>query len=357
MGRATDGEFHWGIRERKMELQVPSIDDRRIGNDVHSVDGTSLLPQAALPLHATFYPLGFPLEVFSNSASVMVAAEESWKDFQPRSTDAPLQLHIQVQGNDDGNSALPPAPICSLQWNILLQVANAQNFFVCDLKVGRAFGSITSSMAESPLYLRYHFMEAAVLSMVTAGRAAPVHAACVSPSGSGMLLCGESGAGKSSLAYAGARAGWTYVCDDTSYLPFHRRDRLVTGNHHKIRLRSHGLQLFPELGPRPITPRAAGKPSVEIATAELASLSTSDSALVKYIIFLNRREAEDALVPVSKSSALPWFHKWCFTATAQSRADQDAVLDHLLDAPVYELRYRDLDWAVGRLDQLAVTGR
>jgi hypothetical protein len=171
-------------------------------------------------------------------------------------------------------------------------------------------------------------------------------------------LCGDSGAGKSSLAYAGARAGWTYVCDDASYLPLNCSDRLVIGNRHKIRFRSQGIRLFPELGERPITPRAAGKPSVEVSTAELSSLTTSDSAVIEYIIFLNRRDpGGDALVPLSKTSVLPWFRQWCFTAPAQSRADQDAALDRLLAAPIYELRYRDLEWAVGRLEQLAATGR
>jgi hypothetical protein len=348
---------HNNLRSEDIQsASLEDLEDLRLGPDVHSVEGSSLVPQLELPLRSVYFPMGFPLEVFSNSATVMAAAADSWKQFRPKFADAPLKLRIQVEG-DTKNSSLPPRPVCSLQWNILLHVADAQNFIVCDLKDGRAFGSITQSVAHSPHYFRYYFLEAAALSMVTGLRAAPVHAACVSPFGSGMLLCGESGAGKSSLAYAGARAGWTYTCDDASYLPLNRYDRLVIGNHHQIRFRSRGIHLFPELAERSITPRAAGKPSIEVSTTQLPDLITSDSAMIEYIIFLNRHHpGEDALVPISKSSALPWFKKWCLIASAQSRAEQHAALEHLLDVPIYELRYRNLEWAIVRLEQLVTTG-
>jgi len=325
-------------------------------NSGQGVEGAPLLPHAELPLHAVYFPMGFPLEVFSNSAAVMAVAEQSWKHFQPRFTDRSLDLRIQV--TDDEDSPTPPSvPSCTLQWNILLHVANARNFLVCDLRNGRSFGSITQSTAESPLYLRYYFLEGAALSMMTALRAAPIHAACVCPRGSGMLLCGDSGAGKTSLSYAGARSGWIYVSDDASYLPLGRKDRLVIGNHHQIRFRSCAVEIFRELEGRPVTPRVAGKPSIEVPTSELDGLVTADSAVIEYVIFLNRQAGEDGLTMLSKDYALGWFKQWCYTAPDEAREIQYAALEHLLAVPIYELRYRDLGWAVRRLEQLAATGR
>ncbi len=335
---------------------MQTADAVKTGGPMSAPDDDSVLRQVELPLRATYFPLGFPLQVFSNSHAVMDAADESWGHFQPKFNLAPLELRITV-GDDEGNSLLPAVPAYSLQKGILLHIANTHNFLVCDLENGHSFGSITRSTADYRLYLQYHFLEGAALSMVTAMHATPIHAACVSPFGSGMLLCGDSGAGKSSLSYAGARAGWTFVSDDASYLPLNRRDRLVIGNRHKIRFRSQGSELFPELKGRPVTPRAAGKPSIEVPTTELTGLTTADSAVVEYIIFLNRKDpGADALVPLSKSSALPWFKRSCFTATNRTRGDQDAALERLLSVPIFELRYRDLDWAIERLERLAVTG-
>jgi hypothetical protein len=317
---------------------------------------TSLQPQIELPLRATYFPLGFPLDLFSNSPAVLAAAEESWKFFQPRFTETRMEIRIAVQGDENDNSTLPPAPIGFLQSNLLLCVADAHNFVVCDFNNSRSSGTITKATANSPLYLRYHFLEAAALGTITSLHAAPVHAACVCPGGVGMLLCGVSGVGKSSLAYAGARSGWTFVSDDASYL-LGSEDRVVIGNAHKIRFRDAGVKLFPELEGKPITPRATGKPSIEVPTTELPDLKTSDSATIEYVVFLNRRsQSADGLVPLSRSSVIAWFMESVIAAT-QSRLAQEAAIDRLLSVPIFELRYRDLDWAVERLEQLAATGR
>src|SRR5271154_6328757 len=332
-------------------------DGMKTSNGMEVVEETSLLPQVELPLRATYFPLGFPLDVFSNSPAVIAAAEESWKFFLPKFTHTRMEIRIEVHGVENGDSALPPAPLCWMQSNLLLCIADARNFVICDFNNNRSFGAITPSTADSLPYFRYHFLEAAALATITSLHAAPVHAACVCPLGTGMLLCGDSGVGKSSLAYAGARAGWTYVCDDSSYLLLDGVDPLVTGNAHKIRFRSSGVDLFPELEGKPITPRATGKPSIEVPTSEMPDLKTSDSATVEYVVFLNRRsQSADGLVPLSRSSVLPWFMK-SITAATQSRSAQEAAVDRLLSVPIFELRYRDLDWAVERLERLADTGR
>jgi hypothetical protein len=338
--------------------QMPGAEEPESGFQLQFVDPGSRIPQVDLDLHATFFPLGFPVELHSNSPAVMRAAQESWKDFQRRSVSPPLELRITVRDSVDCDSSLPPAPACYIDGNTMLSIANPHNFACCDLLNGRAFGSITSAIANSSLYLRYHFLEAAVLVMVAALRAAPVHAACVSTHGSGMLLCGYSGVGKSSLSYAAARAGWTFVCDDASYLVLDESsERQVVGNCYKIRFRHAAVHLFPELDGRQITPRLASKPSVEVTTAEFPGITTAESATVDYIVFLNRRSPDpDALVPLAKDSVLPWF-KQTIVSAEHARPAQEAAIERLLSAPVFELRYRDLDWAIKRLESLAATGR
>jgi hypothetical protein len=316
-----------------------------------------VLANAVLPLRAVYYPLGFPLEIFTNSRAVLTAAQQSWGMFPPRFSCPPLTLRIGVTENTPDSPDIPPAPVCRVQKNLLSNIADAHNFVICDLNAGFSFGWVTQQTAEATLYLRYHILEAAALSMVSALRAAPLHAACVVPSGHGMLLCGDSGAGKSSLAFAGARSGWTFVCDDASYLPFDRRDRTVVGNCHQIRLRDSGIQLFPELEGRSVTPRAAGKPSIEIPTADLPELLTADSATVESIIFLNRRDVEaPGLFSFCRETALRWFNQFP-VKTTESYPAQETAIRHLLDVEIFELRYTDLDWAIDRLQTLALTGR
>jgi hypothetical protein len=172
-----------------------------------------------------------------------------------------------------------------------------------------------------------------------------------------MLLCGDSGAGKSSLSYACARAGWTYVSDDASSLLNHGLDRLVTGNCHQVRFRPSAAELFPEIRGLEITPRAAGKPSIELPTAFFPEMICAPTAQVDFLVFLNRRApGPPELVSYSKDAARHFMRQVLF-GSAESLARQYAALERLLTAEVLELRYSDLNWAVQRLETLAREGR
>jgi len=316
-----------------------------------------LLSKLELPLQATLFPLGFPLILSTNSPSVMEAAETSWGKFRQKFSHPPLEFRIGVTTDSD-NPDLPPVPTGRMHWGLLTSIADANNYICVDLMAGRSFGWITQTTAECHSYLRYYLLDAAVLLMVSGTRAAFLHAACVCPFGHGMLLCGDSGAGKSTLAYAGAKAsGWTLICDDGSHLPLDRDDLLIVGDCNQIRLRSSAVKLFPEIEGLPVTPRATGKPSVEISTSELQFV-TADSAVVEYLVFLNRNWTGDPeLAPLPKQSISPWLARPFIITAAGSPTTEEDVLRRLFDVPIYELRYTDLDWAIERLNTLALTGR
>jgi hypothetical protein len=306
---------------------------------------------------AVFFPLGFPLRVVSNSLEILAAAEQSWGCFPPAFSNEPFELRIGVSRNDDSDMTVPPAPLHSFNGDLLVNAADTDNFCITDLKKGRAVGWVSKITASSTSYLRYHILEAAALSMIATLRAVALHGACVRSGKSGVLLCGDSGAGKSSLSFAGARAGWTFVCDDSSYLVLDRDDRLVVGNCHQVRFRPSAVELFPEIEGRPITPRATGKPSIEVRTSEWPELSTAGEAQVEHIVFLNRSQSDrQELVSVPPATVLPWFTQHLM-ATGGARLAHEAALSRLLQAGVFELRYRNLEWAIERIDQLAVRGR
>ena len=310
-----------------------------------------VLSDVPLPLRETFFPLGYPIEIATNSRAVLDAARENWGRFSQSFETKPLSLELGM--SDEDWPDLPPPPVCRTRGNLLSCIADRQNFTVSDLDLGFAFGWITRRTAEASLYLRYYLLDTACLSMISALRAAAVHAACVAIGDHGMLLCGDSGAGKSSLAFAGARSGWTYISDDASYLALGGEDRIASGNCHQIRLRDSGAELFPELQGRPITPRIAGKPSIEVATREWPELITSASTRIDYIIFLNRSsKSSPGLYPFPRDVAFEYFRQsFLFAPAADS--SQERALERLLSATIYEMRYTDLDWAIECLEELA----
>lgn len=329
------------------------------GTDPETLMLTNVEPHPShvrLPLAATFFPLGFPVLIETNCSNVLEAAAQSWGKFQARFDRPPLRFLLEVSSDGDSTLLDLPAPVCHVRRHLVSNIADSQNFAISDLNTGFAFGSVTPNTAASLPYLRFHIIESAVLCMIATLRAAPLHAACVSSNGFGMLLCGDSGAGKSSLAFAGSRSGWTFTCDDAGYLLLDSPDRQVIGNCHQFRLRDSGAQLFPELEGRSITPRTSGKPSIEIPIDELGGLATAESAHIESIIFLNRSPIlAPELVPLSREAVYPWFMQFPYPDTPKYSEQREAI-QRLLDVPIFELRYTDLDWAIERLDTLAQRG-
>jgi hypothetical protein len=325
--------------------------------DVDALFSSSAAIEKAQICEAIYYPLGFPVKVRSNSRAILAAAEQSWRNSGPVFLHTPLEITIAVTRRGTGGRDLPAAPEFRLNESLLVQSSDRDNFILANLANGRAAGLVTEATAECTLFLRYYFLESAALSMIATLRAVALHAGCVRSGDTGILLCGDSGAGKSSLAFACARAGFTYICDDASYMPFDRDDRLVVGNCHQVRFRPSAAELFPEVEGRAITPRAAGKPSIEAPLSDWPHLSTATIANIEHIVFLNRNAGPaHELIPKSATEAQAWFRQHLLAAKPEGDA-REAALTRLIEARVWELRYGSLSWATERLKQLAAGGR
>jgi hypothetical protein len=322
---------------------------------MESLTNDPLLYDFELPLWSVYYPLGFPVEVTTNSHEILAAAQESWGHFRKTFSEPPVQLRIGVV--EGGPQECPPIPVCRGQFNLLTRIADPGNFVVCDIRQGSAFGWLTSAAVENRAYLRYCFLEGTALTLLSLLHLTPTHSACVQLHGRGVLLCGDSGAGKSSLAFACARNGWTFLSDDGSFLVRRGMERVVTGNPHQMRFRESAIELFPELKSQRITPRITGKMAIELATDSMPEISTTSECSINYIVFLNRREPEPpGLCCFPRNKALPWFEKTICYGEKAIRDAQKASLHNLLTAEILELRYSNLDFAVNQLKTLVREG-
>jgi GTPase SAR1 family protein len=183
-----------------------------------------------------------------------------------------------------------------------------------------------------------------------------VHAACVMFQGKGILLAGDSGAGKSSLAYACARRNWTYVSDDASAFVRAAARPKIIGHPQKFRFREPVGELFPEFRGLTSSIRAYGKPTIEIRTQTLEGFRTADQSPVDRIVFLNRRDYQGGLPTVQPVSREEIWKRFSFSVWAVQMPEfheRLAAVEGLLEIPAYEMRYGDLDSAVDLLESLA----
>lgn len=314
-----------------------------------------VLASPELQHKVTFYPLGFPVEIVTNSQEVLDAAAESWLGYARLFKTKPIQVHILV--NEGRSLKCPPPPVLKIQRNLLVNIADADNFGVYDLAQQFTYLSLTKASLAHRSYLRYFFLEPAVLGHISTRYATAIHGACVEQNGSGILLCGDSGAGKTTLAYACAQAGWTYITDDASYLVHGRKDRMVVGNFKQVRFRPSAKDFFPELEGRDITQRAqVGKPSIELFTSPLKQLKRAPSSKVAHMVFLTRRNVKyQELIPFPKEVAKHFIVQTLFSLP-DVRAIQEEEVDKFLRMEVHELRYNDMNWAVERLGRLVRDG-
>jgi hypothetical protein len=322
------------------------------------VTADPVLSAFELPLRKTFYPLGYPLLLETNSADVIHAAEEGWGPFEQTFCENPVRVCLGVAESDSA-SPLPPSVIRARE-HLMSIVADPENFMLCDFDRAFAFGWVTrSTVADHPL-LRYQFLTGGGSTLVHKRAFAPLHGALVARNEAGVMLCGESFAGKSTLAYACARAGWRYVSDDGTFLVRSRHDRYAIGDPHSIRLRTDAPELFPELADHLPIVRPNGKIAIEVRTRDLR-ISTAPGCSVDHVVFLDRERHLDRSRPASlhrypEDRALEYLAQFAIFGASGVRAEQRRCHQRLLRAHLWEMRYSDLGDAVSRLERLVDQG-
>jgi hypothetical protein len=310
-----------------------------------------------LSLCETFYPFGFPTELRTNSPEILLRAHDLWSIFGKQYDTKPVRVDVHLVEVEDGSTECPPAPVPRMAMPHLFNMADANNYCVADMDRLTTQLVISRETLKYRSYLDYFFLGCAPLIHITCRYTTAVHAGCVARNGRGVLLCGNSGAGKSTLSYACARAGWTYVTDDGSLLLNEGEGRTVTGNCHQLRFRTSAVNLFPELEGLEVTPRAAGKPSIELPTAPMTGITCASTAHVDFLVFLNRSSSgPQELVPYRKDKARLYLTQ-TLLGPLESLTMQCAALERLLKAEIFELNYSDMAWAVRRLEALTVEGR
>jgi hypothetical protein len=336
-----------------MTLSTEQVEAR---HDLPSEAGTPklMMQPPELPLRAMYFPFGFPAEVRTNSETVLQLFGGLWGKFSKQRDTEPIRCEVQlVEGH---GTACPAMPAYRLMLPLMISIADADNHCIVDLERAEAKIALSRAALCHPGYAQYFFLGVPACCIATR-YATPVHAACVTLNGQGVLLCGDSGAGKSTLAYACARSGWTYVSDDGAYILDGGVDRQVTGNCHQVRFRPSATKIFPEFEGYEITPRAAGKPSIELPTAPMAHIKCAQTTRVNFICFLNRNGADaPQILPFSKDLARRSMRQVLY-GTTESLKNQYEAIDQILTADVLELKYSNLDRAVDRLQSLAVTRR
>lgn len=311
-----------------------------------------LLFLAPLPYECRVYPYGFPVDVASDSRDVIDAAEDSWGVYPARFDRPPIRVHVMVS---EGSGELPPSPVLRGQRHLLTWMSNQENFAVIDRRQRFGFSCVTRAVVADRVFLRWHFLDALIYMLLELNYITSLHAACVAWEGAGVMLFGESGVGKSTLSYACARRGWTYISDDSSSILW-GGGRTVIGEPHHFRFRAEAADLFPELRDRTVGYQLDHKPTIEVLTAEL-SIRTAPECPVERLVFLNRAANRRAHVRrVGYDEALDRIRQSMATFDPDLDEARGEAVEAVAAMPACELSYANFADAVLLLEEIIQEG-
>jgi HPr Serine kinase C-terminal domain len=300
-----------------------------------------------LPFQRAYYPYGFRLNLASNSREVLDAAQENWGAYEPQYDDRPLTVRVLVKPG----SELSPPPVHCSQNHLYSMVASRRNYALIDFDGLFAYASVTERTIADHAWFRWFYLDAIAGTSLAQRHMIPMHAACVERNGIGVLLCGVSGMGKSTLAYACSRAGWTFIADDASILPQNHAGCTVTGKPHQARLRDDAPRLFPEFEGYATRARPTGKLSIEVPIASLPGIRTAVRSEAGLLVFLDRGKPT-GLERMDVENALEQMMQYSRKYGAETQARHEAALRRLLRMPAYQLRYERLEDAIEVLEGL-----
>lgn len=313
-----------------------------------------LLHEAELPLSRRYYPLGYPLLLETNSREILQIADDSWGEFASHPQDQSKTPFVLALGVDGDSLAIPPEPVFRSRRHLYQSVSGPRDFAVNDFSTGYGFGWFTPGALEDREFFRYFFLDAMGYAAVAESYLASVHAACVAQNGRGVLLCGNPGAGKSSLAYACGRRGWTFISDDAGHFVRGSNSAEVRGNPFRLRFRPPAVELFPELAAfLEDSPRRRGDDSVNVKSARIPGLSRAAHTQAHVIVFLNRQaNGTPRLTPFPRQQAIENLERVICFGRDESRQAQRECLRNLRALPAWELTYSALDPAIDCLESL-----
>jgi hypothetical protein len=138
----------------------------------------------------------------------------------------------------------------------------------------------------------------------------PLHCACLERNGSGLLIAGDSGVGKSTISAALTQRGLAFISDDWTYFSEEQSTLVAHGLFSPIKLLPDAVQFFQEL--RELTPAISlnGELAYEVDPARFVGSTVKNTSRPSWIFFLERTADPGChFVPCPPASIREFFEK------------------------------------------------
>lgn len=263
------------------------------------------LSQDNLPLRARFFVAGSTWALRSNSQEILQAMRETFEQFSQvdgqQRADLQLQFHVDYGAID--------APLWTKPHFRALDHMYYASYGPCDSLLvdqsrRRIVGSFSPAIARDLCYWKQIILPVLLGIASASVGVTPVHCACVAKDGSGLLLGGESGAGKSTTALALSLKGFSYLSDDCTYLSRAGTEIRAWGLPTPVKLLPDAVNHFPDLASREPVLSLNGEWALSVDPAQTFNVERSLSCDPRRLVFLERTaNSRPVIKPVTSSQA------------------------------------------------------
>ena len=287
-----------------------------------------------LPLGARYFVAGSIWDLKSNSHEILQAMRETFDQAENgRQADLNLRFHVDYTLND--------APCWSKPHFRALEHLYYATYGPCDSMLvdqlsRRVIGSFSPAMVCDLLYWKQTILPV-LLGIASASiGVTPVHCACVVKGESGLLLAGESGAGKSTTALSLSRNGFSYLSDDCTYLSRTGTRVRAWGLRTPVKLLPDAVSYFPELVALDPILSLNGEWALNVDPTEISNAERCLSCAPRWLVFLERKvDSPTVIEPLSSQEA-----------ASRLSADLEAMPPILFDQ--YEFQLETINHLVDR---------
>jgi len=229
--------------------------------------------------------------------------------------------------------------------HLVFAMLEPRTFVSYDLLRRQVRGVVSSAAARDKAFWKSQLLPITVGILGTTLGIAPLHCACLTRNGEGLLVAGLSGAGKSTLTAALAKRGFSVVSDDWTYISRKHGGLVADGLSAPIKLLPDSVRFFPELKRRAPHKTMNGEMAFEIAPDQFHPEAALSSCSPKWMFFLERTTTVDCRFAPCASAYTKQFFKTNAERLPEelpeTSATRSEIIDQLAELPSWLLRSGD----------------
>jgi len=291
------------------------------------------------PLCETFVVAGAAAEIRTNSESILAIAEQCFPRLQARPS--VCELRMRLWADQDGASRPPwPLPYFRGLGRLIFGGFDSESSVIIDLASRRISGRFSTAMAADDHYWKRVIFPRLITGVGPAIAVTELHCACLSWNGCGLVLFGVPGAGKSTLALALARHGFSLLSEDWTYFSRCDADLAAWGLPSGVKLLPDTIRHFPELAEFETSIGLNGEESYQMQPERDFGISLAHCCRPKWLVLLDREEK--AVFDISMMSSDQAAEILCRDLLAQSAKvfdQQRRMVQRLVANGCWRLRF------------------